>query len=217
MIAELIYRTSTAMPCASGAGFWGCFFDGSFLRRIVFADSNRITAFGALLLPVALMLGFLLNTAIWFCLNDRCRGWADRTMDGNLRNARTALESDARFAFGTVIGEGAGVPRVHLSDFYLTCLDLDKLTFLRESYFSWFEFHFNSVAALTVTTVAYAVTVVTLALRWSLAMNWLTHLILPCVLMAGLGWFLAVAGLHNLRRYQEGFVWLLVGTLHFRD
>jgi hypothetical protein len=48
----------------------------------VLADSNRITAVGALLLPVALMLGFLLNTAIWFCLNDRCRDWADRTMDG---------------------------------------------------------------------------------------------------------------------------------------
>ena len=43
-----------------------------------------------------------------------------------------------------------------------------------------------------------------------------THLVLPVALFAGLGWFLVVAGLGNLRRYQEGFVWFLVGTLHFR-
>jgi len=31
-----------------------------------------------------------------------------------------------------------------------------------------------------------------------------------------IGGFLVVSGMQNLRRYQEGFVWFLVGTLHFR-
>jgi len=215
LVLELLYHISSSTLCAPRSGFWGCFFAGSLLRRIV-ADTARTTAFGALLIPLALLLGFFLNTVMWFSVNGWCRSRVERAMGKEFEAARKSLEDDASFAFRSVIGEAAEVPRVHLHDFYLPLMNLDKLTFLRESYFSWFEFHFNSVAALFVTAITYAVTVIVLASHWSMAVNWLSHLIVPIVLCAGLGWFLAVAGLGNLRRYQEGFVWLLVGTLHFR-
>ena len=218
LVLELLYRRSLSTPCALGSGFWGCFFGGALLRRLV-ADTARTTAFGALLLPTALLLGFFLNTVMWFCVNPWCRGRVEAQMGDEFTSARASLEDDARFAFRSVVGEAAGVPSVQLTDFYLPLLDLDKLSFVRESYFSWFEFHLNSVAALAVTAVTYAVTVIALASHWAMAFsgwNWVTHLVLPVALLAGLGWFLVVAGLGNLRRYQEGFIWLLVGTLHFR-
>ena len=214
LVIELIYRTSTGAPCATPS-FWGCFFRESFFRRIVLAEGARITAFGALLIPVALMLGFLLNTLTWFFLNDLCRRKADAAMDPALREARTSLEADARAAFGSVV-TGVGVPRVYLGDFFLPLMDMDRFTYLRESYFAWFEFHFNSMAALAFGAAAYAVTVIVLVHRWAMSINWITHLVLPVGLMIAIGWFLVVSGMQNLRRYQEGFVWFLVGTLHFR-
>jgi len=216
LIVELLYRISSATPCTPGSGFSGCFFAGSFLRRVALVDTARTTALGALLIPLGLLLGFLLNTAMWFCVNDVCRARADRGMDENFLAASRAIEANARFAFRAVVGQTPDLPRVRLQDFYLPLMDLDKLTFLRESYFSWFEFHLNSVGALVLVGVAYAVTVGALAWHWSMSINWVSHLVVPLVVMAGVGWFLVVAGIRNLRRYQEGFVWLLIGTLHFR-
>jgi hypothetical protein len=215
---ELIYRMSLSTPCPPRSGFWSCFFGGALLRRFI-ADTGRTTAFGALLIPAALLLGFFLNTVMWFGINNRCRARVEKKMGDKFTLARASLEDEAELAFRCVIGETAAVPPVQLTDFYLPLLNLDKLSFVRESYFSWFEFHLNSVAALFVTAVAYSVTVIALAVHWSMGLswwNWATHLVLPIALFAGLGWFLVVAGLGNLRRYQEGFIWFLVGTLHFR-
>lgn len=214
LVVELVYRVSSEKPCAPGSGFWQCFFSGSFLS-VALADTARTTAFGALLLPLALMLGFLLNTVMWLCVNDTCRRRADRAMDNALLTARSTLEGRASEAYRAVLGTNAGAPRVHLTDFYLHLMELDKLTFLRESYFSWFEFHFNSLGALCLTAVAYAVTVITLGQRWSVPFWWPSHLIIPLATVAILVVFLWCAGLRNLRRYQEGFVWFLLGTLHF--
>jgi hypothetical protein len=216
LVVETIYRTSVGTSCLPSGGFWGCFFRESFFRRVVLAEGARTTAFGALLIPLALMLGFLLNTVTWFCLNARCRGRADRAMDPTLRAARTSLEADARAAFTTIVGDVTPAPAVHLGDFFLPLMNMERLTFLHDSYFAWYEFHLNSLAALLLCALAYAVAVIGLAVRWGMAINWVTHVVLPVALMLALAWFLAVAGMRNLRRYQEGLVWFLVGTLHFK-
>jgi hypothetical protein len=63
LVLELLYRVSSSAPCPPRVGFWGCFFGGSLLRRVV-GDTARTTAFGALLLPLALLLGFFLNAVM---------------------------------------------------------------------------------------------------------------------------------------------------------
>src|SRR5439155_18469247 len=52
LVVELLYRVSSPMSCAPQSGFWGCFFAGSLLRRVV-GDTARTTALVALLLPLA--------------------------------------------------------------------------------------------------------------------------------------------------------------------
>ena len=176
LVVELLYRLSLSTPCPPGSGFWGCFFGGSFLRRVALVDTARTTAFGAFLIPLGLMLGFLLNTVMWLCVNDRCRRRVEGQLDTNLMAARRSIETRA-----------------------------DR------------EFHFNSLAAIVVTGLAYVVTVIWLAAHWAMPLNYGSHLVLPVAAMTGLGSLLYVAGLNNLRRYQEGFIWFLVGTLHFRS
>jgi hypothetical protein len=95
-------------------------------------------------------------------------------------------------------------------------MDLDKLTLLRESYFSWFEFQVNSAAALLLTGITYAVTIVKLGYKWSVPIGWTGHVVVPLALVVAVVAFLAFAAERNLRRYQEGFVWFLAGTLRFQ-
>jgi hypothetical protein len=76
-------------------------------------------------------------------------------MDTQLKGTRVALEAHAIEGLAVVLrGQDPGAPRVHLHDFFLPVMDLDRLTFLRESYFSWFEFQINSAAALLLTGIA---------------------------------------------------------------
>ena len=217
LVVELLYRLSLSTPCPSGSGFLGCFFGGSFLRRVALVDTARTTAFGAFLIPIGLMLGFLLNTFMWWRCNDWCRRRVECRIDANLLAARQSIEARASRAFRTVVGQTDAVPRTHLQDFYLPLLDLDKLTFLRESYFAWFEFHFNSLAAMVWTGLAYVVTVVWLAAHWTMPLNYGSHVLLPVAALILVSALVYVAGLNNLRRYQEGFIWFLIGTLHFRS
>ena len=217
LLFDLVYHVSRAPACPVGHTLWQCFIAGSFLRVVV-RDSARVTAFGAAVLPLALMLGFFLNTALWFCVNNSCRKRADRAMDKDLLAARTSLETSALENLRSVLGgKNPGHPQVHLGDFYLPLMDLEKLTFLRESYFSWFEFQLNSAAAFLLTGAAYIVTVVWMALAWSLPISWLSTVIVPLAILVGVVVFLVIAGEKNLRRYQEAFVWFLVGTLRFHD
>lgn len=89
----------------------------------------------------------------------------------------------------------------------------DQLTFLRESYFSWFEFQLNSAAAVLLAALAYAPTVIVLSQTWLRPLHCGLHLALPLGTAAGLIAFLVIAAERNLRRYQEGFIWFLAGTL----
>jgi hypothetical protein len=216
LLIELLYRLSQVRGCEAGAGLWQCFLVGSFFNVVVLRDTARATAFGAALLPLALMLGFFINTALWLWVNSHFRRWADHNMDGRLLAARKVLETRAVEGLGTVLGSrDSGIPRTHLQDFYSPLLDLDKLTLLRESYFSWFEFQVNSAAALLLTGITCVVTIVRLGYKWSVTIDWAGHVVVPLALVAAVVTFLVFAAERNLRRYQEGFLWFLAGTLHF--
>ena len=104
------------------------------------------------------------------------RQWADSNMDTQLKGTRVALEARAIEGLTVVLrGHDPGAPRVHLHDFFLPVMDLDRLTFLRESYLSWFEFQINSAVALLLTGIAYAATMILLGHRWSLPIDWRIH------------------------------------------
>jgi hypothetical protein len=216
-LIEFAYRAAEGSRCAPGVGLWRCFAAGSFFTHVVLRDGTSAAAFGAAMVPLALMLGFFLNTGLWLCVNEWCRRWADSNMDMQLKGTRAALEARAIEGLTVVLrGQDPGAPRVHLHDFFLPVMDLDRLTFLRESYFSWFEFQINSAAALLLTGIAYAATIILLGHRWSLLIDWRIHLVIPIALDLAVIAFLVFAGEKNLRRYQEGFVWFLVGSLRFR-
>lgn len=168
LLIEFGYRVTEGSGCAPGVGLWRCFATGSFFRQVVLRDGTSAAAFGTAMVPLALMLGFFVNTSLWLCVNERCRQWADFKMDTQLKATRVALEARAIEGLTVVLrGQDPGTPRVHLHDFFLPLMDLDRLTFVRESYFSWFEFQINSAAALLLTGTAYAATIVPLSHRWS--------------------------------------------------
>lgn len=212
LVGELVYRLSGQETCPAGTGLWRCFFSESFVWSVALADATRAAAFGAALVPLSLILGFSINTLLWLCVNEPCRRWCDARLDPALLAARRRLEALALQGMRPLAGEPAP-HRIHLPDFFLPRLDLPQLTFLRESYFSWFEFHLNSAVALSLTVAAYAVTFVWLGLVWELPIGWLQHVVLPVALAAGAVALLVVAGIRNLTRYQEGFLWFLAGTL----
>jgi hypothetical protein len=60
-------------------------------------------------------------------------------------------------------------------------------------------------------------TVIVLSQTWSRPLHCGVHLALPLGVASGLIVFLILAAERNLRRYQEGFIWFLVGTLRLRS
>ncbi|HEX5758354.1 MAG TPA: hypothetical protein VF121_04115 [Thermoanaerobaculia bacterium] len=212
LLLELVYRSALGQTCSPGTGLWRCFFEESFIWTVALSDGARTAAFGAALVPLALTLGFLLNTLLWLFVNESCRRWCNNRVHATLMAARKELERRAAESLRRY-HDGPVPPRVRLADFYLSRMDLEKFTYLNESYFSWFEFQLNSAAALLLTLLSYLLTFIWLANAWFVQVDWLLHLGLPLVLVAGCIAFLVVAGVRNLLRYQEGFIWFLIGTL----
>jgi hypothetical protein len=188
----------------------------SFLYRVILKDSARVTAFGATLVLFSLTLGFFLNAALWMWMNPRFRTRVERKLGGEFKLARAQLEARGGEAF-----LATGVPQrpntVPLQAFYLPVLDLEKLSFLSESYFSWYEFALNSAAALVLAASSYTVVFGVLALRWSVPCSTIALYVgLPLATAAVLVWFLVEAAERNLSAFQERFIWFVVGALHFR-
>lgn len=110
-----------------------------------------------------------------------------------------------------------GLTAVSLQGFYLPLVDLGKLTFLQESYFSWYEFQANSAAASVFVAVIYALAF-SLTLKSSQGPGYVAvYLGIPLALLIVFVWFLAFAAKKNLARYQESFLWFLLGSVHFYE
>lgn len=73
---ELYYHLSEGSQCLPPTGLWRCFVRDSLIRMVILKDSTSAAAFGAALVPLALVLGFFLNTALWLSVNGPCRRWA---------------------------------------------------------------------------------------------------------------------------------------------
>jgi hypothetical protein len=93
-------------------------------------------------------------------------------------------------------------------------LDIERLHFLRESYFSWYEFQINSAYAWLVSCGVYSVTVIVLATHWSIATcDWFGYIALPVFATTIVVPTLWSAARLNLFRYEERFLFFLAGTL----
>lgn len=213
---EGFYQSAHLGPYTATVPLWEFFAQNSFVRRVALTDGTRATAFGAVLVPVSLMLGFFLNAGLWMWANPAFRRRVDRSLIPELTRARTLLEERARAALGTFDERTVSRP-VPLQAFYLPLLDLDKLAFLSESYFSWYEFALNSAAALALATLAYATAFCVLACKCSVAWGPVALYVgIPAAGAALLIWFLIEAAERNLKSFQERFVWFVSGALHFR-
>lgn len=192
----------------------------SFANRVIAANpTGSIT----LLVLVALLLGFSLNSIHWSLFHNLCRS---RCVSPELDYAKRELKRIAKRALDEVM---PGLPRKLVAEnlkpenldreiipaFFLPQIDLAKHTFLRESYFAWYEFHMNSLAALGLVLLTFIASSAILAWHWQIAWRREVSLaVIVTVVGALVMFFLWRAALRNLRIYEERFFWLVIGTLH---
>ncbi len=220
ILLDLSYQLAQLTEASYGAvtrPLWKCLLSHSFFHRVILGSTVVATATGAILLPMSLALGFFINTLLWLIVNRHCRRWADRWMDPAILVLRKSLETRAQGLLAPALGPPPrSMPKaISLQSFYLPALDLDKVLYLWESYFSWYEFQINSAFAVAFSSLAYAVSFCWLASRLALGFpDFLTYLGLPLILAGFASWFLVYAAIRNLVRHQESFVLYLTGALH---
>jgi hypothetical protein len=182
----------------------------------IIANKDVIVATTAALLPLTLVLGFVLNTVVWFAIN----GWMPALVRWRLRKstAHAALQSALlhrlRVGLKRVAPALDGVdPGLEsLEYFYLPVVTLERHNQLWESYFSWYEFQTNTALA----TVLLAA-----ALVFYLLVMQPCHETIACVLVivvsiAGAVMLLAAAA-GNLFQYQLKLPVLIAGALEFQQ
>lgn len=210
-ILELMYRVG--MPHAAS---WRELLRQSFTWKVILQNP---VGFVTLLFLSALMLGFLLNTCHWFFLHACCdrRCLKDRTDEE--RKEREAheqrLQELAKEGFAAVFpGTRVEHVKVETPAFFLARVDFEKFLYLRESYFAWYEFQMNSLAAVAVLFLSVAGSSVAAACQGLI--DWISEvlfLVASLVVLALVIGFLWKAALRNLAIYKERLLWFLVGTL----
>lgn len=185
------------------------FLQGSLAAKLIGAN---LVGWITLWVLLALLLGFSLNSVHWALFHDICR---KRCISPELEKANQELRRVAKRALEEVLPGRYGRPQPSIQGFFLSQVDLAKHTFLRESYFAWYEFHMNSLVALGVVLITFVVTSISLTAHWGLAWESEAALILlVTVVCAGAMFFLWRAALLNLQTYEERSFWFLIGTLH---
>jgi hypothetical protein len=177
------------------------------------SEEKRLTAFTAALVPLSLMLGFFLNTFLWMTVNKRVRRIARRDVDAegyaNLRKAilRRRNEGLARLATDFAVSEP---PRESLEYYFLPRITQERLGFVWESYFSWYEFQMNSAYALLLASVpaGYYLNVILVSerARWVLP-----AIVFLAAVLAALA--LCRAALANHCAYERSLLVLIAGSL----
>jgi hypothetical protein len=135
---------------------WLRFYQTSLLAAIIAKEATTIA--GAALVPVSLILGFLLNTFVWMYVNKIVRTRVDAQLAATpfaaLRDAlcermRREIEGELGAA-RTQLCAGQWTGRLTLEYYFLPAVTVEHLTYLWESYFSWYEFQLNTICALAV-------------------------------------------------------------------
>lgn len=231
---EALYFSELAdSRLAAREAFWSFFLRNSFF----FGQSQHdaplsVAAISLLLLPLALIMGFLLNTVFWLFFHNFCwdcakgkqvEGRLHRSVvkftscrvDDTYRELRQQLEALARAGLDTTFPNLQAKPKkIHLPGFFLPMIDINKLGFLRESYFSWYEFQLNSVFAMILSFAGFSVLWFQIMMRWGCRQSWLTFIFL--IVVVGFGsYILSVAAMKNLKLFQERTLWFYLGCLVF--
>lgn len=168
-----------------------------------------------LLALLALLLGFSLNSVHWSLFHNLCR---DRCTPKQLKEAQKELEKLAEEALERVLKGNYTFDakfKPSIQGYFLPQIDLAKLTFLRESYFAWYEFHMNSLVALGMVSITLVTTSLALTAHWEL--GWRGEaalLVLVTTASAAAAFFLLWAAFRNLKEYETRSFWFLIGTLH---
>jgi hypothetical protein len=184
----------------------------------IIANKDVIVATTAALLPLTLILGFVLNTVVWFAINRWMRalvGWRLGKSAAYVA-LRSALLDRLRVGLKRVAPKlGAVDPKLESLDyFYLPVVTLERHNQLWESYFSWYEFQTNTALATVLLAAALVFYLWVKPLQPS-------HETIACELVivvsiAGAAMLLwAAAG--NLIQYERKLPVLIAGALEFQQ
>ncbi|MEM7482911.1 MAG: hypothetical protein AAF481_17185 [Acidobacteriota bacterium] len=210
-IFDLIYQVAQPAGDDAGGSLWQSLFERSFFSQIVLQNSVAATVFGAFMIPLSLMLGFFTNTLLWQFANSSFRAWVEKELDPQLIAARRELKKKANAELKAFTGSDEDCEKASIETYFLPMVDFEKFSYVRESYFSWFEFQANSALALVFSYCLYALTVLVLLAGAGVSAGALAlSLILPLVFIALFGTLLVFAAKNNLLRYQERVLLFLV-------
>ncbi len=191
---------------------------GSLLATLI--TQQALTVAGAALVPISLILGFLLNTIVWLNFNAtvrrRVRTELARSPFAELREALCALiRHDVSGQMGTVRAaqcRDTWPESISLEYYFLPAITVERLSYLWESYFSWYEFHLNTLCALAVGSVAV---IGTLLYRWPMTGLWTPA---ACLAVAGGVWLLCrvlwTSAIRNMVAYERNLVLLIAGSVN---
>jgi hypothetical protein len=136
-LGVLMAIEAVALKCGRGSALW-------FLT-----EKERLTAFTAALVPLSLLLGFFLNTFLWMTVNRRVRAMARQRVDEEgYAELRRAILDRRNEGLRRLSVSRTDLPRASLEYYFLPRITQERLGFVWESYFSWYEFQMNSAYAL---------------------------------------------------------------------
>jgi hypothetical protein len=196
---------------------WLRFYQSSLLAGIIAKDAATVA--GAALVPVSLLLGFLLNTFVWMYVNRRVRRNVDAALAATpFAQLRDALCERMRREIEAVMGPTRAQlcsqqwpDRLTLEYYFLPAVTVEHLTYLWESYFSWYEFQLNTVCALIVACVT---SIGVLAARAPLGSGELALvslvLVVSCALTCRMLWKSAI---RNMLSYEKNLVVMITRAI----
>jgi hypothetical protein len=194
--------------------------EGSLVAKLIDKDLGGVVA--AILVPVSLILGFFLNTGVWACCNATMRQLSDAELAATVfPDIRKQLATRLWQTISKQLDDPSiakrqfqNPTRESLEYFYLPVMSLDRLNYLWESYFSWYEFQVNSAIALLFLIPGE------ILLFWVAAdaahREFFLLVTLTCVIITPLlAWGLWAAAKRNLTEYRKNLILLITGSLAF--
>lgn len=181
----------------------------------IIANKDIIVATTAALLPIALILGFVLNTVVWLLVN---RLVARPIVHRRLAKSSTYVCLHAGLLARMHAGlkdcaqdlDSVGDHFDSIEYYYLPLITLERHNLVWESYFSWYEFQANTALAIVIFAVALCAYLSVLRLKpihesWAEA----STIVIAVTGFATLLW----ASLLNLEEFERKLLILIAGSL----
>ena len=187
---------------------------------VTLVQKEAATVAGAALVPLSLILGFLLNTIVWLNFNRRIRrsvkSELEKTPFAQLRAALCELvQYDVNGKMGQARADACKdtwPDPLALEYYFLPAITVERLAYLWESYFSWYEFQLNTSCALAASGIAV---IGVLLHRQPMSPQWTgvlcVSIAVACVALCGMLWRAAVK---NMAAYEKNLVLLIAGSVN---